>query len=642
MKIIGVLAAATVLVVGVGFGTGAFEPLDKSAADAVATTDVSAEAGGCCCCASGDTDDSQASEITATSATEPECSGSCGEGGACCQTVSRVGAMVNAAVPDGLVDPTVVSAVATASTDLVVATPEPAVVQDETTGDWPMWGGSIDRNMVSPLSDLDLEFNLQEGDRVNWVSNLGSQTYGNAIVAGDRVFVGCNNGAKYRPKYAGEEGKPAPDKGVVLCFDEATGEFIWQLTRDKLTIGRVSDWPLQGICSTPAVELSENKEDGKGRLWVVTNRCELMCLDIDGFQDGNDGPYKDEVDVEMQDADIIWNLDMIEELGVFPHNLATSSPVVYGDMVYLLTSNGVDEAHLELPSPRAPSFLAVNKNTGEVVWEQNQPGADVLHGQWSSPTIGIVDGKAQVYFPGGDGWLYALDAETGDEIWKFDMNPKKTVWELGGRGTRNAVISTGVFKDNSVVIAVGQDPEHGEGVGHLWRIDATKTGDISEQLGEIGEAGTPNPNSGVIWHYGGTDNSGKRPRSIFRRTMSTVSIADGVVYAVDLSGYVHCIDFETGARYWEEDLLTGVWGSTMVVDGKVFLGSEDGTLFVFEADKNEANLVNKYDTINNSSIYSTPTIANGKMFLTDRTRLYSVQLQGEPEQKQAKQDPANK
>ncbi|MCP4890297.1 MAG: PQQ-binding-like beta-propeller repeat protein, partial [Planctomycetaceae bacterium] len=172
------------------------------------------------------------------------------------------------------------------------------------------------------------------------------------------------------------------------------------------------------------------------------------------------------------------------------------------------------------------------------------------------------------------------------------------------------------------------DPEHGEGVGHLWRIDATKTGDISEQLGEIGEEGTPNPNSGVIWHYGGTDNSGKRPRSIFRRTMSTVSIADGVVYAVDLSGYVHCIDFETGARYWEEDLLTGVWGSTMVVDGKVFLGSEDGTLFVFEADKNEANLVKKYDTINNSSIYSTPTIANGKMFLTDRTRLYSVQLQG--------------
>jgi len=622
MKIFGVLAAATVLVVGIGFGTGAFAPLEKGAEDGLATTNASADSGGCNCagCASNDAAD------VAVSTEGPECSGSCGEGGSCCQTVSRVNALV-AAAPEGLVGDNAAAAVSASvapSSDL-----EPVAsssLMNEQKGDWPMWGGSVDRNMVNGTTGVNLDFDLQEGKGVNWVANLGSQTYGNAIVAGGRVFVGCNNGAKYRPKYAGEEGKPAPDKGVVLCFDEATGEFIWQLTRDKLTIGRVSDWPLQGICATPAVELSENKEDGLGRLWVVTNRCELMCLDIDGFKDGNDGPYKEEVDVEMQDADIIWNLDMIEELGVFPHNLATSSPVIHGDMIYLLTSNGVDEAHLELPSPRAPSFLAVNKNTGEVVWEQNQPGADVLHGQWSSPTVGIVDGKAQVYFPGGDGWLYALDAETGDEIWKFDMNPKDTVWELGGRGSRNAVIATGVFKDNSVVIAVGQDPEHGEGVGHLWRIDATKTGDISEQLGEIGEEGKPNPNSGVIWHYGGTDNSGKRPRSIFRRTMSTVSIADGVVYAVDLSGYVHCIDFETGARYWEEDLLTGVWGSTMVVDGKVFLGSEDGTLFVFAADKNEANILKKFDTINNSSIYSTPTIANGKMYLTDRTRLYSVQL----------------
>ncbi len=408
-----------------------------------------------------------------------------------------------------------------------------------------MWGGSMDRNMVNAATGLNLDFDLQEGKRINWVANLGSQTYGNAIVAGGRVFVGCNNGAAYRPKYAGEDGKPAPDKGVILCFDEETGDFVWQLTRDKLSIGRVSDWPLQGICSTPAVELDPS-DDKIGRLWVVTNRCELMCVDIDGFADGNDGPFQDEVDVEMQDADIIWNLDMIEELGVFPHNLATSSPVVYGDMVYLLTSNGVDEAHLELPSPRAPSFLAINKNTGELVWEQNQPGDRVLHGQWSSPTVGVVNGKAQVYFPGGDGWLYALDAETGEEIWRFDMNPKNTVWELGGRGSRNAVISTAVFKDNSLIIAVGQDPEHGEGVGHMWRIDATKTGDVSGELGEIGEPGQPNPNSGVIWHYGGTDDSGPRPRSIFRRTMSTVSIVEGLVFAVDLSGYVHCVDFETG------------------------------------------------------------------------------------------------
>ena len=218
-----------------------------------------------------------------------------------------------------------------------------------------------------------------------------------------------------------------------------SGDFLWQLTCDKLPSGRVNDWPLQGICSAPFV-------DGD-RLYVVTNRCELVCLDTEGFADGeNDGDVQDEVDAEEGDADIVWKLDMMsDELGVFPHNLATSSPVVHGDLIYLLTSNGVDEAHLEVPAPRAPCFLAVNKNTGEVAWEHNQPFDAILHGQWGSPSIGMVDGKAQVYFPGGDGWIYAHDAESGEEIWKFDLNPKDTNWELGGAGLRNSILATPVF-----------------------------------------------------------------------------------------------------------------------------------------------------------------------------------------------------
>ncbi len=653
MKTFGLLSIATVLLVGVGYFSGAFtidtdisqpsscdgcESCSGCQDSTVATSD--GEEGSCCsstddqekssCCGSCDQETTtststekdsccSSTEDSAVSTSSEDCQSSCADSdGSCCQDgVSRVSAIV--------------AQVAGADAN-VAAGSQPVAKQEEssqevTTGDWSMWGGTIGRNMVNEMTGVKLDFDLQKGERVNWVANLGSQTYGNAIVAGGKVFVGCNNGAGYRADI-----HPADqDKGCILCFDEATGDFLWQLTREKLTRGRVSDWPLQGICSTPAIELSESEEsEVAGRMWVVTNRCELMCLDIGGLRNGNAGPYTEEVDSTEKDADIIWNYDMIDELGVFPHNLATSSPVIYGDLVYILTSNGVDEAHLELPSPRSPSFLAFNKNTGELVWEANQPGGKVLHGQWSSPTIGVVNGKAQVYFPGGDGWVYAHDALSGEEIWRFDMNPKNTEWELGGRGSRNAVISTGVFQDNSLVIAVGQDPEHGEGVGHLWRIDCTKTGDISPELGEIGSDGEPNPNSGVIWHYGGTNDEGE---TVFRRTMSTVSIVDGMCFAVDLSGFVHCVDFDSGARYWEEDLLTGVWGSTMVADGKVFLGSEDGTLFVFAADKAEGRVLKKFNTINYSSIYSTPTIANGRMYLTDRTRLYSIQLQGDAEKK---------
>jgi outer membrane protein assembly factor BamB len=484
----------------------------------------------------------------------------------------------------------------------------------EKTGDWPMWGGSPDRNMVSDTKGVSLDFDFQKDKNVIWTSNLGSQTYGNPVVAGGKVFVGTNNGGGYRA-----EKHPADqDAGILLAFDEKTGKFLWQLTREKLATGRVNDWPLQGICSTPVVE--------GDRMWIVTNRCELMCLDTEGFlDDENDGEVKDEVDNDKGDADIVWSLDMIGDLAVFPHNLATSSPVIHGDMVYLLTSNGVDEAHLEVPSPRAPCFLAVNKKTGKVVWEDNTPFDHILHGQWGSPAVGEVNGKTQIYFPGGDGWLYALDAQTGEHVWKFDLNPKETKWKLGGAGTRNAIIATPVFYDNSVLLAVGQDPEHGEGVGHLWRVDATKTGDVSAELGEIGEQGKPNPNSAVIWHYGGVDEEGDE---IFRRTMSTVAIANGRVYAADLSGYVHCIDLKTGKRKWVHDLLSGVWGSPLCVDGKVFIGNEDGKLTVLDAMADEAKVLGEFDTVKFSSIYSTPTFANGNMYVSDRTRLYAVKVTG--------------
>jgi len=485
------------------------------------------------------------------------------------------------------------SATVAPKTEVALA-PAPSLVKGGhiVTGDWPMWGGNVHRNMINSTKPVLLDFDVKTKKRVLWTAQLGSQTYGNAVVADGKVYVGTNNGAERRANHKG-------DRGVVMCFDEKTGAFLWQLTRDKLPQGRVMDWPEQGICSTVTVE-------GK-RVWVVTNRCELLCLDSEGFLDGeNDGPYSEEVDKEKEDADIVWALDMIEELGVFPHNLAVSSPLVYEDLVYVVTGNGVDEAHLTVPSPRAPSFVAVNKTTGEVAWEDKSPGRGILHGQWSSPGLGIVNGKAQVYFPGGDGWLYALDAKSGEHVWKFDLNPKDAKYELGGRGTRNEIISTPVFLDNSVVLAVGQDPEHGEGVGHMYRIDATKTGDVTE--------------SGKIWHYGGTDKDGEY---IHRRTISTVSVHNGLVYAADLSGFLHCVDFQTGARHWQADLLAAVWGSTMVVDGKVIIGDEDGDLEVF-AEGKELKELGRFEM--GSSIYSTPTIANGVMYLSTRDTLFAIDI----------------
>jgi outer membrane protein assembly factor BamB len=106
--------------------------------------------------------------------------------------------------------------------------------------------------------------------------------------------------------------------------------------------------------------------------------------------------------------------------------------------------------------------------------------------------------------------------------------------------------------------------------------------------------------------------------------MSTVAVTDGWLYAADLSGFLHCLDYETGQRQWIHDTFAALWGSPMVVDGHILLGDEDGELVVLKAGEAEEELATmQFD----SAIYSTPTIANGTLFVSDRSRLYAFKIQ---------------
>ena len=450
-----------------------------------------------------------------------------------------------------------------------------------------MWGFTPSRNLVSDEKNLPEKWDTETGLNIKWTATLGSQTYAGPVLIGGKVFVGTNNQGRRNPKLTG-------DRGVIMAFRESDGEFLWQSTHTKLPAGRVNDWPQQGICSTPFIE--------DDRLYYISNRAEIVCVDTEGFMDGeNDGPFKEETDTSEIDGDIIWKYDMIEELEVFPHNLATCSPVGAGDLLFVETSNGVDEGHVHIPSPFAPSFIALNKTTGELVWEDASPAENILHGQWSNPAYGVINGKPQVIFPGGDGWIYSLEPETGTLIWKFDCNPKDSVWELGGRGTRNNIISTPVIWEDKVYISVGQDPEHGEGIGHLWAIDATGEGDITE--------------TGAVWHRGDED---------FHRTMSTVAIADDLLYVADLSGFVYCLDANTGEHHWTYDTFAAIWGSTFVADGKVYIGDEDGDVAILKAGKKKELI---YETNMGSAVYTTPVAKNGVLYIASRNTLFAIAMQ---------------
>jgi outer membrane protein assembly factor BamB len=444
--------------------------------------------------------------------------------------------------------------------------------------DWPMWGGTPSRNMVSPMTGLPTTWDVKTGKNVKWVAELGSQSYGNPVVASGVVLVGTNNEALRDPKQPG-------DRGVLMAFREATGEFLWQATFEKLAAGRANDWPFQGIASSPLII--------RGVAYFTTNRGTIVAADLEGFHDNeNDGLTKDEKLTGKFDPDILWTFDMIEEVGAFPHNLANCSPVADGGLLYCSTGNGQDESHVNVPSPKAPSIIALDIESGKLKWEDNSVGDRVLHGQWSTPAVGDIGGVRQVVHAQGDGWVRGYEAASGKKLWEFDTNPKNSVWPK----TRNEVISTPVIFENVVYIANGQDPEHGEGVGHAYAIDATKRGDITE--------------TGQIWHF-----------DKIRRSISTAAIKDGLIYLADFSGFLHCLDVKTGKPYWTHDLFAAVWGSPILIGDKVYIGDEDGDVVVVEHSK---TLKVVAETNMGSSVYATPVPANGALFIMNRNQLYSL------------------
>lgn len=639
---------------------------------------------------------------------------------------------------------TLVSDKVDTTSTLVAEWANPADVM-QAGGDWPQWGGTREKNNAPGVKNLPLEWHIGKFDRrtgewdnskalnIRWYANLGSQTYGNPVVASGRVFVGTNNGAGHLKRYPS-----TVDLGCLLAFNEADGEFLWQHSSEKLITGRVHDWPLQGICCAPLVE-------GE-RLWFVTSRGEVRCVDTKGFHDGkDDGPVQNEVarvadimnagpaaqthaetlaaldngklidaaktllagagepvegDVKIEtvtagshwkatgnfngvdrtltvkvigpritffknlgvddkrDADVIWIYDMMKSLGISQHNMCSCSVTSYGKYLFVNTSNGLDESHINLPAPTAPTFICMDKDTGKVLWTDASPGTNILHGQWSSPSVGVLGGVPQVLFSGGDGILYSFAADGGKDgkpelLWKFDCNPKTSKWILGGEGTRNNLIATPVAYDGLVYIAVGQDPEHGEGEGHLWCIDPTKRGDVSPQLAmklvdgkrvpiphkriqaveaEKGEIEVDNPNSAVVWHYDMSDsnNDGRVDfEEEMHRSCGTVAIKDNVLYIADFSGLVHCLDAKGSADgkpiiHFTYDMLAQSWGSPLIADGHVFIGDEDGDVCVFEFG---AENVEPVEEINmGSSVYSTPVGANETIYISTKDKLFAIGL----------------
>jgi len=475
-------------------------------------------------------------------------------------------------------------------------------------GDQPQWGERFTRNMVSEERGLPAAFDPGKNEHIRWQTMLGHETYGTPIVAAGRVLIGTNNA---RPRDERRKG----ERGVLMCFDERDGTFLWQLAVPKLGGDPLRDWPSAGLCSPPTVE--------GDRIYVVSNRGEVMCLDINGQADGNDGPFLDEANLlaakdeepsalAPRDADIIWTFDLRKDAGVHQHDAAHASILLHGRFLYLNTSNGVDSTHRAIAAPEAPALVVFDKETGRLLAREAEGiSARTFHCNWSSPLLAEVGGAPQVLFAGGDGIVYAFAplaaappagaVATLAPLWRFDCDPAAPKEDIhryvsNRRESPSVVKGMPVFHKGRVYVASGGDIWWGKREAKLTCFEPGGTGDITGKAAR--------------WNY-----------VLKQHCCGTPAIYNGLVFIGDLGRRVHCVDAETGVPCWVHETRGEVWASPLAADGKIYVGTRRGEFSILAAEREKQVLAT---VMLDGPVFSSATAANGTLYVATFSRLYAI------------------
>lgn len=492
--------------------------------------------------------------------------------------------------------------------------------------DWPALGRDGSRNSVSAEKDPPTLWRPERRDRngksisesqgIRWTVKLGVNSYSSPVVSGGLVWIGLSDLRKRDDK---EDYVP-----LLQCFRAADGKRLYEFVSPQIGNGR-QDAGWSGLGSSPLIE--------GDRLWIMTNRAEVLCWDIGPLQRGEGEPCE------------LWRLDCIEQFDIHQRvaRMGPPRPCSIGPSwrgrIFVTLNNGVSDDYKTVVKPEAPSLICLNKETGEVLWKDNSPGENILFSQTASPTIAEIAAQAQVIVPQSDGWLRGFDPGTGEKLWEFDVNPKESIYEPGGRGDRNDLFANAVVHDDRIYIASGREIEQGEGTGRLVCIDPTKRGDISSELAvdaegkplprrrwqvvdtKAGEKAVPNPNSALVWEF---IKSGEEFEDQMHRMLSAVSIAKGLVIAADIAGLVHCFDARTGKRHWHYDMLATVYASPLIVEDKVFIADEDGDVCVFHLGVKPSCGEPIATITHDSSIAGSLTYAEGTLYIPTRHWLTAV------------------
>lgn len=478
--------------------------------------------------------------------------------------------------------------------------------------DAPQWGEAWSRNQVSPETGLPSSFDPETRENVRWVAPLGTQTHSTPVVAGGRVYIGTNNDEPRDAKHTG-------DRGVLLCLDEKDGSLLWQLVVPKRDEDPYFDWPHSGISSPATVE--------GDRVYIVSNRGEVLCLDAKGLANGNEGPFRDEgrhmtpldepaLEPGPVDADIVWLFDLTSGAGIWSHDAAHSSILIRGDHLYLNTGTGVDNTHRKIRTPNAPSLVVLDKHTGRLLAREREGIAPaIFHSTWSAPSMARVGDRDLIFFAAGNGIVYAFEAlasapppgevATLEKVWQFDIDPeapKENVhsYHQNRREGPSNIYGMPVYHGGRLYVAGGGDYWWGKLEAKLHAIDVAANGAPTRDI----------TRTGAVW-----------TRSLERHVMSTPAIEDGLVYIADMRRLVYAIEEKTGEVVWTHEAKGEFWASPYIADGKLWIGTRSGDFWILRAGRTK-EVLGKVDF--GVPISATAVAANGTVYIATMSHLWAV------------------
>ncbi len=432
---------------------------------------------------------------------------------------------------------------------------------------------------------------IETGKNVRWVKSIGTPTYARPVIADGKVLIGSLNNTVYDPNRSGS-------RSVLYCFDEKNGSLIWQLPMPKNYTLPYFDSFCVGISSTPLVV-------GK-RAYLTANSGEVLCLDMDGLRNGNDGPFQEEAQLfafkretptplAETDADVIWLFDMHKTFKCRPHDTNNTDIILHDGLLYVKTGNAPDNTHTHLPNPEAPSLLILDGVTGKPLARDDfDIGCDISHGQWCNPTLVHRNAKSYILYGGGNGTVYCTETPNPEKLrkqalshgkeydndtlprlpifWKFRGDPraqpgsaeKVPPFVMGMGSPSYTCLPPPLYdaKTDLILTLFGHDAWNGAKPFRSW-FGAFRFSDIKGDITETALAwGTPNIEGGAV---------------------APPALDGDLVYSADRKGNFTCYEIATGKTVWMLSLQGDIWAAPLVEDGKIYVGTDRRNFYTLRA-----------------------------------------------------------